>query len=117
MFAEAVEEARKSRQVLRVGSHATAFLGYALAKSGKQAEAKAELDELLKLSKQQYVSPYNFAVIYNGLGDRDKALAWLERGVEERDPKMVLLKVDHKWNNLRDEPRFQDSLRRVGFKP
>jgi hypothetical protein len=48
---------------------------------------------------------------------RNETLAWLERGYREREPRMVFLKVEPKWNNLRDEPRFQDLLRRVGFKP
>jgi hypothetical protein len=39
----------------------------------------------------------------------------LERGFKERDPKMVFLKIDPKGNNLRDDPRFQDLRRRVGF--
>ncbi len=83
--------------------------------SGKQAEARAALEELLKLSNEPYVPPYNIALIHNGLGERDETLAWLERGFEQRDPKMVFLKVEPKWNNLRDDPRFQDLMRRVGF--
>lgn len=115
MFAEAISEARAARQIRQVGSHATAFLAYALAKSGKKAEARAELDELLKLSKQRYVSSYNIALIYSGLGDHEQALAWLERGVDERDPKMVVLKVDPKLNDLHNDPQFQVLLRRVGL--
>ena len=46
---------------------------------------------------------------------RDEAIAWLERGYNERDPKMVFLKVEPKWNNLHNDPRFIDLLRRVGF--
>ncbi len=91
------------------------FLGYALAKSGKQAEARALLSELLKSSSERYVSAYNIALIYNGLGERDKAFEWLERGFQQRDQRMVFLKVEPKWNNLRDDPRFQDLMRRVGF--
>ena len=64
---------------------------------------------------QRYVSPYNIAMIYNGLGERDEALAWLERGYREREPRMVLLKAEPKWNNLRDDPRFRDLVRRVGL--
>ncbi len=41
--------------------------------------------------------------------------SWLERGLEQRDPKMVFLKVEPKWNNLRSDQRFADLLRRVGF--
>ena len=90
------------------------FEGYALAKLGKR-EAQAALDALLKRSKERFVPPYHIAMVYNGLGDRDQALAWLERGFEQRDPKMAFLKVEPKWNNLRDDPRFRDLLRRVGF--
>jgi serine/threonine protein kinase/Tfp pilus assembly protein PilF len=117
MFAEAVAEARKARELSGVSSYPTAFLGYALAKSGKRAEAQAVLEELLKLSTERYIPPYHIALIYNGLDERDKAFAWLERGFVQRDPKMVFLKVEPKWNNLRDDPRFQDLLQRVGFKP
>jgi len=115
MFAEAVAEARKAREFNSASSHPIAFGAYALAKSGKRDEARAALEALLKLSSQRYVSPYCVALIYNGLGERDKTLAWLERGYRERDPKMVFLKVEPKWNNLGDDPRFQDLIRRVGL--
>jgi hypothetical protein len=75
------------------------------------------LEALLKLSTKRYVPPYNIAMIYHGLGERDETLAWLERGIEHRDPRMTSLKVEPKWNNLRADPRFQDLLRRVGFTP
>ena len=114
-FPRAIAEARKARELSGVSTHPIALLGYALAKSGKQAEARAEIEGLLKLSTERYVPPYSIALIYNGLDERDKALAWLERGYEQRDPKMVFLKVESKWNNLRDDPRFQDLFRRVGF--
>ena len=47
-------------------------------KSGRRAEAQAELDGLLKLSKERYVSPYNIALIYNALGVCDETIEWLE---------------------------------------
>ncbi len=115
MFAEAVIEGRKARELNVDNSQTTGTLAYALAKSGKQAEARGLLEELLRSSTQHYVSPGNIALIYNALGERDETFAWLERGYKERDPKMVFLKVEPKWNNLRADPRFQDLLRRVGF--
>src|SRR5581483_4081148 len=112
MYSEAIAEARKAKE--HSGStQPTAFLGYALAKSGKQAEARALLEELLKLSKERYVPPYHIALLYHGLGERDQTLAWLERGFEERDPKLVFLKVEPKWNNLSVDPKFQDLTRDV----
>ena len=113
MFQEAVAEARNAREISGVSTHPIAFEGYALAKSGKRAEAKGLLAKLLKLSTERYVSPSNIALIYNGLGERDETLAWLERGFEQREPKMVFLKVEPKWNNLRSDPRFIDLMKRM----
>ena len=76
---------------------------------------KSGLEELLKLSTERYVPPYYIAMIYDGLDERDEAIAWVERGYEQRDPRMALLKAEPKWNNLRSDPRFQDLLRSVGF--
>jgi tetratricopeptide (TPR) repeat protein len=115
MFAEAVVEGRKAGELNLANSHSIAFLGYALAKSGKQAEARAVLGQLLKLSTERYVQQYNIALIYNGLDERDKTLACLERAYQQREIGLVFLKVEPKWNNLRADRRFQDLLRRVGF--
>jgi serine/threonine protein kinase/tetratricopeptide (TPR) repeat protein len=117
MFAEAITEARKAIDLNGANSQSIGFLGYALAKSGKTAEARAELEGLLKRSTEHYIPPYHIALIYNGLGERAETLAWLERSYNERDPKLVFLKVEPKWNNLRGDPQFQDLLRRVGFPP
>ena len=115
MFAEAVAEARRAKELLPGFSHPVAFLCFALVKSGRQAEARNELERLLKLSKERYVSPYDIALIYNALDERDETFAWLERGFEQRDPRMTFLKVEPKWNNLRNEPRFVSLLKRMNF--
>jgi serine/threonine-protein kinase len=117
MFAEAVAEGRKAAELSGVNTQPMAFLGYALVKAGKRAAARAMLEELLKSSTEHYVSPYTIAMIYNSLGERDAALTWLERAYEQRNVRMTYLKVEPKWDNLRDDPRFQDLLRRVGFAP
>ena len=114
MFSEGVVEAQKAKALTSI-SQPTAFEGYALAKLGRRAEAQARVQELLTLSTQRYVSPYSVALICDGLGNRDKTIEWLERAYKERDVHLVFLKVEPKWNNLRDDPRFQELLRRVGF--
>jgi len=116
MFPEAIAQAQRARELSGpTNSHPMAFLGYALAKSGKQAEARAVLAELLKSSSERYVSPYNLALIYSGLGERDEALSWLERAYEHRDQKIVFLKVEPKWDNLRADPRFNSLLKRMNL--
>nr|MBA4182398.1 tetratricopeptide repeat protein [Acidobacteriota bacterium] len=115
MYAEAIAEARKARELAPFLTIATAYGSYALAKSGKQAEARAELESLLKLSTTRFVPPYHIALIYNGLGERDKTIAWLERGFQQHDPKMAFLKVEPKWNNLRSDPRFVEIIKRMNL--
>jgi eukaryotic-like serine/threonine-protein kinase len=116
MFPEAITEAHKAREFSGpTNSHPVAFLGYALAKSGKQKEARALAEELVKSSTERYVSAYNIAMIYNALDERDKVFEWLERAYNNRDQKIVFLKVEPKWNNLRSDSRFQDLMRRLGF--
>ena len=118
MYSEAISEARKAREISEARStYSEAFLGYALAKSGNEDEARSVLKGLLRSSAERYVSPYHIALIYNGLGERDEALAQLERAYAQHDHAMVFLKVEPRWNNLRSEPRFQDLLRRVGLRP
>jgi len=114
-FTEAIAEARKATELSGANSHSLASLGYALARSGKPEEARAVLDRLLKLSTERHVSPHNIALVYIGLGEPEEALAWLERAFEQRDGRMVFLKVEPKWNNLRGNPRFQDLLQRLSF--
>ena len=115
MYAEAIAEARRTRELNLTTSQPIAFLCYALVKSGREAEARDELERLLKLANERYVSPYTIALIYNGLNDPDETFAWLERGFEKRDPRMTFLKVEPKWNNLRSEPRFISLLKRMNL--
>ncbi|HEX8370270.1 MAG TPA: winged helix-turn-helix domain-containing protein [Pyrinomonadaceae bacterium] len=115
MFAEAVAATRKARELSAESTEPIAFGAYALAKAGKITEAHAALDELLKLSTAKYVPPYNFALVYNALGESGKALDYLEKSFAEKDVRMTFLKVEPKWNNLRREPRFVDLMRRMNF--
>jgi serine/threonine-protein kinase len=116
MYADAIAEAQQAVDTTRrTMAHPLGLLGYALAKSGNQAQARAVLAEMLAASESRYVAPYGLALVYNALGERDETLAWLERGYEARDHKMNLLKVDPKWKNLYGDPRFQDIVSRIGF--
>jgi len=115
MYAEAVAEARKAKELSPAQTASIGFEGYALAKAGRREEAQAALDELLKLSTIRFVPFDHIALIYNGLGETDKSLDWLEKAFEQRDPKMAFLKVEPKWNNLRNEPRFIELMRRMNL--
>ncbi|MDQ3131193.1 MAG: winged helix-turn-helix domain-containing protein [Acidobacteriota bacterium] len=114
MHAEAVAAIKKSVE-LSGNSQSEAYHAYALARWEKQAEARAVLGELLKLSTERYVPAYNFAIVYNALGETETALDHLEKAFAEKNVLMVFLKVDPKWNNLRNDPRFIELMRRMNF--
>ena len=101
MYREAVAAAQRAKALAPGQTMSDAYEGYALAKSGKRDEARVVLERLLIPAKTRFVPPYHIALIYNGLDERAEALAWLERGIVQRDPKMTFLKVEPKWNNLR----------------
>ena len=116
-FPEAIAELQKAVLLEGAIPAPTALLGRAYAVSGKRAEAQKVLDELKERSKRSYVPPYNIAIIYTGLGEKDQALAWLEKAYAERSFYLTLLKVDPDLDSLRSDPRFQDLARRVGLPP
>jgi TolB-like protein/Tfp pilus assembly protein PilF len=90
-------------------------VGQTLALSGRRAEALAELDRVLKLSTQRYVSAVDIASIYAGLGDTDNAIAWLDRALQERAPTLGFLAQNPTFDRLQADPRFAAIVDRVGL--
>ena len=115
MFNEAIATTRKVREISADGSEPVAYVAYALAGSGRSAEARADLDEMLRSSGTKWVPPYNIALSYNALGENSKALDHLEKAFAEKDVRMVFLKVETRWNNLRNEPRFASLMRKMNL--
>jgi serine/threonine-protein kinase len=90
-------------------------LGHAQARAGKKNEAERVIARLQELSKQQYVSPYQTAVIYAGLDNRKMALDWLEKSRDERFNWLPFLEVDPVFKSLRSEPRFIELAKSLGL--
>jgi serine/threonine-protein kinase len=114
---EAVAELQKAADISGRNPRVVAYLGYAYARASKRREAQNVLDELKARSANAYVSSYDFAIVYLGLGDRDRAFEWLEKTVPEHDDKLLFLKVEPVMDDLRSDPRFEDLVRRVGLVP
>ena len=83
--------------------------------SGRKAEARKILAELQSLSEHSYVPATDMALIYAGLGDKDKAFAWLDKAYEEHSFSLSNLKVEPRFDPLRSDPRFADLLRHIGL--
>lgn len=92
-------------------------LGYAYAASGRRGEAQKLIDELKVQAEQHHVPPYAIAMVYVGLGERDRAFAWLEKAYEGRSTSLAWFKTEPLFDPLRSDPRYTDLVRRIGFPP
>jgi TolB-like protein/Tfp pilus assembly protein PilF len=91
-----------------------ALLGRLYAKIGRRDEALKILERLRQTSAQRYVSPYNFAVIYMGLGQKGEAIHLLEKAYDDRDGyDIAFIKTDPFLDPLRGEPQFQALVQKV----
>ena len=116
-YSDAIAELNQAYR-LNDGPQVLASLGHAFAVSGQRIEAQKALTDLQETAKRRYVSPYDLATIYAGLGEKEQALASLEKAYEDRSGWLALwLKVDPKFDILRSDPRFHDLLRRIGHTP
>jgi TolB-like protein/Tfp pilus assembly protein PilF len=113
-YVEAVA-ALKRALALSGNPRVTAELGLAHALAGNRGEALKLVGQLNEQSKQRYVSPFNRAVIYGGLGDERRAMEWLEKAYDERSVSLNLLKVSPAFISLREDPRFVAMVRSLGM--
>ena len=92
-----------------------ASLGHAYAKANRIDEAAKIMAGLDELSQERYVSSYERAAISVALRNERQSFEWLERAYEEHSFHMVYLKVWPQFNLVRNDPRFQDLIRRLGL--
>jgi eukaryotic-like serine/threonine-protein kinase len=88
--------------------------GYTYAKWGKREEARKIIRQLNEQSKQMYVDPYFVSIVYLGLGDKDQAMAWLEKAYNAKSGFITSLFHEPKWDELRSDPRFKGMMNRLG---
>jgi eukaryotic-like serine/threonine-protein kinase len=90
-------------------------LGHAYAVGGQRTMALQVLRELQARSDSSYVSPFDIATIYAGLGDRAKTFEYLEKAYRERVPYLVYLAVDPHFDEFRTDSSFRELVRRIGL--
>ena len=110
---EAIPEFQKSVE-LNNDAYSIAVLGQAYARNGQKDEAQKILARLTDEAKSRYVAPYASAVLYLGLGDKERALAELERAYQTGDNNyLFVLKVDPMMDDLRGDPRFEALVQKI----
>ena len=114
MYPEAISALRRCLSQSR-DTNTLASLADVYGLAGRKGEALKLISELKERAGRHYVSSFLFAEAYGGLGEKDQALAWLERAYEDRDQWMVYMASYPGLDPLRSEPRFQALLRRMNF--
>ena len=115
MYDEAQKELQKALDLSGGDPYSLALLACASGLAGQKAEASSALENLKARSKNRYVSSYDLATAYIGLGERDQSLYWLQQANEARDSMLAFLNVDWISNPRRFDPRFQELLRKMNF--
>jgi serine/threonine protein kinase/Flp pilus assembly protein TadD len=111
------EEART--ELVRAGAVSDSLLrselGCVEAATGRRAEARKIVDELIERRAREYIDPTLIAYIYIALADKDQAFAWLDRGYQERAGNIPWMHIEPKFDPIRSDPRFADLVRRIGL--
>jgi TolB-like protein/tetratricopeptide (TPR) repeat protein len=112
-FKSALAEYKKTAELTNDPS-VLGLLGQAYAKEGQREKAQQILSQLEQIAREHYVWSYSFAVIYLALGEKDKAIDWLEHGFREgAGLDLVYIKVDPMLDPLQGEPRFKTLVQKV----
>src|SRR5438046_4580628 len=114
MNEEAILEIEKAIELYGRSGFRLDDLGYIYARAGRRDDAIKVLEDLDRTAADEYVPAYGRVVIHAALGDKEKALAWLEKAYEERSF-LVYLKVDPAFDALREEERFVKILEKMGL--
>ena len=113
---EAIAEFQRALELEEDNAEIWSGLGHAYALSGKRAEAQKVLEHLKAVSAHNWVAPYNIAVIYAGLGEKEQAFAFLDQAYKDRSYYLpTYLATDARIDSLRSDPRFVELRKRVGL--
>jgi tetratricopeptide (TPR) repeat protein len=114
-YPESLAIAERAAELSGRGSWGLVGIARALVRLGRREEAEAVRLELHDLATMRYVSAYEIALAEAAFGNRDEAIAQLERAYATRANHLVLLRVDPRLDTLRDDARFRDIERRMAF--
>ena len=114
-FAEGILYLKRAVMLYSSNPQPKGSLGHAYGLAGKPGKAQKIVDELLTLAKTEYVSAWAIAIIYIGMGEKDRAVEWLEKAYQDRNASLVWLKVNPEFDPIRSDARFKNLLTRLNL--
>ena len=115
MYADAIREYEIAIKEMGRRPPILALLGCAYAAEGKQAESLKILEEMKAVSKDQYVSQFDLALVYTSLGRKQEAIEHLNKALDEHSGWVIYLKVEPMFDSIHSEPGFADLVRRLNL--
>ena len=115
MFNQALADAQVVRRLYGEGPWYWSWLAYIYGREGQMGKARRELEKLENISRHEQQSVVTMLYAHLGTGNKEEALADLEKGYSEHYSILATLKVEPAFDPLRSDPRFQDLVRRVGL--
>jgi tetratricopeptide (TPR) repeat protein len=103
----AIAALRKAARLMPDSALPKYALCFALVAASQRDEALRIVAEIDALAAAGYIKPYFIALAYVAVGEKETALALLEKAFDERDPWLVWLGTEPKLDSLRGDSRFQ----------
>jgi len=116
-WAEAIRAFEKTLELMPGFARGKAYLGHIYGKMGDRSKAMQIYDELVELSENKYISATLLALVSVGLNDSDMAFEWLSKSIEQRDRELPIIDKLAGFEDLQNDPRFDEVLKRIGLDP
>jgi TolB-like protein/DNA-binding winged helix-turn-helix (wHTH) protein/Tfp pilus assembly protein PilF len=117
IWPDAISEYQKAVALSQDNPIALSSLGSAYGHSGDREAARKVIARLQEASKHHYVSAFDMASVFAGVGDADTAFHWLEKAFDDRESQMAFLNITRRMDPLRSDPRFASLTKRMGLSP
>ena len=115
MCEEAISTLQKGANLFPENPYLVSALGFSYGVAGKRDEAQKIINGFIEISKKKYFSPMFISRVYAGMGEVDKAIEWMEKAYEERDPPLSLVKSVPSHDYMHSDPRFKALLKKMGL--
>ena len=115
--ADAIPELTKAVQLSNNSPYMRAWLAHGLAAAGRRDDAEAIRRDLERVANERYVSPFLFALMASGFGEREQTLSWLEKTFDARSGWMPFVPVEPEFQWLGKDPAFTRLIARIHAAP